>query len=256
MIDDLNGFYKFLRNNTKSTVNTMGKRSTYFENQSFGEIFCPTCGATRRCMVEAIFGCSYEIKSENQDIIFSKHPALFNSICLQCGTTALLLIYVGPEEKIQFVILHDCYGGCVTPHTPKEVKYYIDQAYRSRSMGATSAAMSMYRSALEWLLYEQGYQSGMLGQKVNALEAAIKSGTAPKWAMEIDTDFLLAIKEIGNGSIHTNNGNISLQENIDQDSIRLVDIVFSELLDKIYEQPLRSQTNKVKLQSLASLFKH
>jgi len=42
---------------------------------------------------------------------------------------------------------------------------------------------------------------------------------------------------------HPNNGEIKRQEEIDKRLLNLVDIVFSELLDKIYEQPIRSKKN-------------
>ena len=63
------------------------------------------------------------------------------------------------------------------------------------------------------------------------------------WAMEIDIDYIKAIKEIGNSSIHPNEGDIEKQKEIDQKLLNIVDIIFSELLDKIYEQPNRSKRN-------------
>jgi len=49
----------------------------------------------------------------------------------------------------------------------------------------------------------------------------------------------------------TNGGDITKQNNIDKDSLELVDVIFSELLDKIYEQPLRSSSNLAKLKAIA-----
>lgn len=56
-------------------------------------------------------------------------------------------------------------------------------------------------------------------------------------------EYLEAIKDIGNSSIHPNDGEIKRQEEIDERLLNLVDIVFSELLDKIYEQLIRSKKN-------------
>lgn len=100
-------------------------------------------------------------------------------------------------EELELVVLHDTYGGCGTSNSPYEVKYYIDQAFRAKSVNALSAAMSMYRSALEWLLYEQGYQSGMLGAKISSLEKDIDKGQAPKWAISMHPELLKTIKDIG-----------------------------------------------------------
>lgn len=71
--------------------------------------------------------------------------------------------------------------------------------------------------------------------------------------MEIEPQFLEAIKDIGNSSIHPNDGNIKNQEEIDENLLNLVDIVFSELLDKIYEQPIRSKNNLELLKNKISL---
>jgi hypothetical protein len=115
--------------------------------------------------------------------------------------------------------------------------------------------MAMYRSALEWVLYEQGYKVRMLGQQITALEKTVADGTAPQWAREIAPNFLEAIKDIGNGAMHTNEGDITKQSELDKELIETIDIVFSELLDKIYEQPTRSAANLAKLQAVASKLK-
>ena len=65
----------------------------------------------------------------------------------------------------------------------------------------------------------------------------------------------MAIKEIGNGAMHTNNGDINKQKDIDNDLIEIVDVVFAELLDKIYEQPSRSTNNLNKLKQVVSNIK-
>lgn len=71
----------------------------------------------------------------------------------------------------------------------------------------------------------------------------ISDKNAPEWAMEIDMDYIKIIKEIGNSSIHPNDGDIEIQKEIDERLLNIVDIIFSELLDKIYEQPIRSKNN-------------
>lgn len=113
--------------------------------------------------------------------------------------------------------------------------------------------MSMYRAALDFLLYEQGFTQGMLGKKISDLEAAIADNSAPKWAKEIDTEFLRAIKKIGNSSIHPNDGDILKQKEIDEKLLNIVDIVFVELLDKIYEQPIRTKNRLGLLEEKVSI---
>jgi len=260
MIDNLDGFLDVIK---KSMDMLMGSSKTqdgikieirYFKPCT-GELFCPKCGNIRRCSVTQVTNDSkFCVNCTSGKVNYTELPYLFKATCLQCGSETLLLIYNGPKS-VELVVLHNTYSGCVTKNSPNEVKYYIDQAYRARSVGAVSAAMAMYRSALEWLLYEQGFTSGMLGQKIIDLETSIKKQTAPKWAIEIDTAFLKAIKDIGNGAMHTNGGDITKQNNIDKDLLELVDIIFAELLDKIYEQPLRSTSNLAKLKAKASAIK-
>jgi hypothetical protein len=259
MIDSLNGFLNVIKSSKDMLVSTKIENSVKIEKRDFqpctDELFCPKCGNIRRCdVIQVTWDSKFYINCYLDKVDFGELPYLFKATCLQCGSETLLLLYNGPEE-VELAVLHNTYSGCVTPNSPKEVKYYIDQAYRSRSVGAVSAAMAMYRSALEWLLYEQGFKSGMLGQKISELEAVIKKHTAPKWAIEIDTAFLTAIKDIGNGAMHTNGGDITKQKNIDKDLLELVDVVFAELLDKIYEQPIRSSSNLAKLKAKASAVK-
>lgn len=256
MLDNLNGLLDVIKKNSKIIgYNTIEDETREFEPLT-DELFCPKCGNVRRCEVIGVTSNSrFYINNSTGYVQFNNRlPYLFKAICLQCESNTLLLLYNGPEE-VELAVLHNTYSGCVTPNTPKEVKYYIDQAFRSRSVGAVSAAMAMYRSALEWLLYEQRFTAGMLAQKVNELESGIKKQTAPKWALDIDTAFLTAIKDIGNGAMHTNGGDITKQNNIDKELLELVDIVFTELLDKIYEQPLRSTSNLAKLRAKASSVK-
>jgi hypothetical protein len=73
--------------------------------------------------------------------------------------------------------LPQVHGGLATPHTPKLDAYYLAQAKRAQSVGANSAVVAMYRSALEHLLYEQGYEDRMVGPKITALLRDIEAGT-------------------------------------------------------------------------------
>lgn len=258
MVDTLEQFIEVIKKPGSTqmvSINMSGIEEAKFDKQ-IDEKFCPYCGAIRKCEIN---NCtednSFRIFPDRRIKFTGKLPYVFKTRCLQCEHEAVLVIYKGAEQT-EMAVLHDTYGGCVTPNTPNEVKYYIDQAFRTRSVGAMSAAMTMYRSALEWILYDQGYKNGMLGKKIGELQNDIVAGKAPKWAQEINTDFLEAIKEIGNGAIHTNDGDISKQKEIDKGLIEIVDIVFAELLDKIYEQPIRSAENLNKLQQVVCKIKN
>lgn len=229
-------------------------------------IFCPQCGDQRQ--VSYIFlntgiQCNFREgedlplkkifpkyeKDTDGNIVLENLPWLIQTTCLQCKSKANIIIYQGPNG-VELVVLHSVHGGCITPNSPEEVKFYIDQAYRARSMGAISAAMAMYRSALEWILHEQGFTKGLLGDKIQQLEKQMKENKAPAWAKEINPAYLSALKEIGNGAIHTNNGDITKQQHLDDDAIKLVDLVFAQILDKIYEKPHQEAQSLAALQKL------
>lgn len=96
----------------------------------------------------------------------------------------------------------------------------------------------MFRSA-EWILEDQGFTSRMLGPRIADLDAALTAGTAPKWAGEIDPEYLKTIKNLGNLATHTNSGDLSKQDALDAQLYRQLEVTFIELLDLIYEQPKR-----------------
>jgi hypothetical protein len=192
-------------------------------------LHCPTCGDVRRMRVWVRYKTSRTS---------SETPLLATMTCVQCDTLFTALLYEGSSGKA-LAVLPSTNGGLTTPHTPVGVGYYLDQAQRAHSIGANSAAIAMFRGALEHLLFDQGFKTGMCGKKILDLEAAIKAGTAPKWANELDTEFLTVMKQLGDGSIHPNDGDIKKQEVLDSQLIAKVRHTFQLLLFLIYEVPLK-----------------
>ncbi len=258
MIDNIDGFINSLINNSKcegeyTNADNITKKSYTMMNYT-DDLFCPYCGAERKHVVERHSSyISFDVIEPGRITEFSNLPLVYNASCLQCGRGGVLVIYQGPE-RLELAVLRNTYGGCVTPNTPIEVKYYLDQAYRARMVSALSAAMTMYRSALEWILYDQGYTEGMLGKKINNLESDINNNMAPEWASQLSVEIIRALKNIGNGATHTNKGDIEKQKEIDKNLMELIDIIFSELLDIIYEQPARRLENLNKLKSVSDKF--
>jgi hypothetical protein len=133
--------------------------------EEFGDwdgTYCPRCGDFRRMSLVALFwqerwakGVIQTFHSGPINEPASKRPvpSLFVAVCLQCESRLSLVVYQGPEGT-RLVALPETYGGLSTPNTPDGVKYYLDQAERANSVGALSAAIVMYRSALEHLLHE------------------------------------------------------------------------------------------------------
>jgi hypothetical protein len=139
--------------------------------------------------------------------------------CVQCDTNFTAVIYDGPDGR-SLALLPSTYGGLTTPHTPPGVAYYLDQAQRSQSTGANSAAVAMFRGALEHLLFEQGFTKGTCGTKLIDLEKAVAAGTAPKWANELDGEFLQVMKKLGDGPIHPGDGDVGKQAACPKSSLR------------------------------------
>jgi len=261
MIDSLKGFLSGISDAIKceevstNVHNSNGGTIEELGISSFiSDIFCPKCGGQRRANAECastLFLFLHDISSS--EVKAKKLPMLYKTTCLQCKSNAFVLIYDGPNGT-EMALLHSVYGGCVTPHTPDEVKYYVDQGFRAKSVGANSACMAMYRSSLEWIFYDQGYTDGMVGSKIIKLENDIKTSKAPDWAKSIDPEFFKVLKNIGNGSIHTNGGDISKQNVLDNDLIQIVDVVFSELLTMIYEEPFKKAERLAQLKIAEATF--
>lgn len=214
-----------------------------FNFETEHDFFCNECLAYRKMKVNNINKKIDMIWTAQLNTALEKtYPLIYELTCLQCKSKAYLVVYKH-ENEFKSIILYEKAGGCSSKNAPEGVKYYLNQAYQARIVGAQSASMSMYRAAMDFILFDQGYKTGMLGKKIEKLEEDINNKNAPKWAMQIDIDYIKVIKEIGNSSVHPNDGDVEKQKEIDSKLLNIVDIIFSELLDKIYEQPIRSKTN-------------
>lgn len=177
-------------------------------------------------------------------------PALFLYSCIQCDACWSVLVYPSLNElRMALLPAHFAVGGIASEHTPPGVAFYLDQAGRCHHIGANSAAISMFRSALEWLLEDQGFTERMLAPKLAALERAMNQGTAPKWTAEIEQEYLQVIKDLGNIAAHTNAGDLSKQEALDAELYRKIELTFLELLEVIYERPARRKQRLAELQA-------
>ncbi|HML24720.1 MAG TPA: DUF4145 domain-containing protein [Aggregatilinea sp.] len=227
-----------------------------------GHIYCPSCGELRRVSATCFLTSKLrqanwptEITAESANtILHYVKPALLIYKCVQCDNLFTVVVYQGPQGP-DVAILGSQSGGLSTPHTPPGVAFYLDQAHRAESVSANSAAIAMMRGALEHLLYEQGYIQGMLNNKIQQLEKDIADQKAPKWALDLDTAFLGVIKDLGNASIHPNDGDVTKQANLDRGLIALVRQTFSMLLFLVYEVPHKKQNLLDKLTSTANILK-
>ncbi len=223
-------------------------------------LYCVRCGRTSRMVLRALMwgGATVRRADGATHAAFGMDggtrrgmPGLFSATCVQCKLVHDILVHKGPDGP-EIAIFSPERGGFSTPHTPDRVRYYLDQAHRAESVGAASAAVSMYRSAAEMLLYEQGYDRGMLNEKITALLA---DETPPPWRAQIDADYFDIVKALGNAAIHPNDGDTSKQQVLDRSLLLDVRLVWEELLDVVYERPAAAAARKASLQAAANSFR-
>jgi hypothetical protein len=229
-----------------------------------GDLYCGRCGGPRRVRINVFYSWvrqgngsltppQGDEEADRRRAIEELVPTLLLASCLQCGSRFSFVVHLSPTGPA-VVVLPQHYGGLSTPHTPPEVAYYLDQAQRAQSVGAFSAAVAMYRSALEQFLHEQGFDARMVGPKLGQLEKAIEEGSAPKWALELDPDFMSVINALGAGSLHANEGDINLQAELDVDLLRLLGETFDELLTVVYEREHTRRERLKELRAAAAVF--
>lgn len=239
MLDDLNELAQLLWGNWESLIGSEA-------GAIFGEMYCPECGGNRRMATHHPFWDSEAINQlhhvRQYDVpgmlrfLKELSPVVLVFRCVQCDASFTGLIY-GKSDLVELAIFPEGRGTLATPHTPPAVVYYLDQVQRCWSVGANSAAIGMYRVALDHLLFEQGYQNGMVGKKLDNLEKAIVAGTAPVWARDMDPGYLEVLNKLATHALHTNDGNVVQQSLFDRDLLVAVKATFQTLLFRVYELP-------------------
>lgn len=235
-----------------------------------GSLFCPICGEQRAVDLSEWNASTSSRASTNVLMAVAglpvppptgdPHPNVyygrtFRIVCRQCGHTWAAIIHPTADGP-NLLLLPSAIGAGCGPHTPSAVAYYVEQAARSKSIGAFSASAAMYRAALEMLLFDQGFEKGMLRQKIEELARDASSASPRKpWIADLDHEFLTLLKELGDGSIHTNGGDISKQTQIDRDLVDLVEGVFAGILHMVYEIPAARSDVKSSLKMKAALLR-
>lgn len=182
-------------------------------------------------------------------------PGAGSLVCRECETwhTCLFEWDASGKTKIVRVVVVEA-TSLSTKHTPESVAYYLSQSSLSRNAGARSAAVAMARTALEHLLFEQGFK-GMLGGQITELMKRYDVGTAPPWAASLDLSLVDALRQIGNGAVHTNDGKIELQAQLDDQSLDDIEVVLEQLLEVVYERPQADAARLGRLNAKAAQFK-
>jgi hypothetical protein len=218
-------------------------------NRSFSAagLHCPNCGDKRRVYVVLVSYGTWEVGPPT-------NPVHAHIKCLQCLMRGEALIFDGPRGD-SIAIHWPRASGIATPNTPDSVAYYLDEAAKCEGADAKSAAAAMYRAALDHILFDQNYRIGMLGKRIEKLVADVKAGTAPTWALSLDKAYLEVISKIGNGAIHTNDGDVTKQANIDEELLSDLRSTIAELLNDIYELPAQKVARLAAMQAKAEKLK-
>ncbi len=193
-------------------------RVSIFELRS-GRMHCTTCSREMTMIVHALRSTAAGAVYSYRAVVASRRdvgrrlqaPSLFRYTCVECRSQWTTLVYKGPHGA-SLAVFGESLGGLSTPNTPEAVAYYLGQAYKSQAASANTAAIAMYRAALEHLLFEQGYTTRELGPKLGALDRDVTAGKGPPWAHRLNLAFLKVLKDLGNYSIHPNDGDVAGQE--------------------------------------------
>ncbi|HYS21208.1 MAG TPA: hypothetical protein VEO73_09000 [Gemmatimonadales bacterium] len=222
-----------------------------------GPIYCPGCGDQRQASVYFFSGGSpwqHKASELGVEYLISEQVHVL-CMCRQCNFSYMGCVFKSDDESPIYVLVPTRPGGVVTPHTPTSVAYYLDQAQRAEGLGATAAALPMYRAALDRVLYIAGFKKGTCGQKLKALEEAKEGDAAPDWADRVDADLLDILKRLGDGVIHPDEDeeNLNLKAWSEQDAQLLgqVKAAFTLLLHEVYE--VKNKREQLKAQLKAAL---
>lgn len=240
-----------------------------------GLLYCPGCGAERRASVKLLLGgppLGHNWRAPTRFVtvaspggrmaqIAALDPTSFvgrlqvwEFVCGECRRPQLALGCAGPAGP-EYHIIPSVGGGLSTPNTPAAVRYNLELASRCESAAASPAALAMYRAALEHVLLEQGFDRRMLGPKIEQLESAIKGGKAPRWALDLDPEYLIVIKDLGNWSLHADGPDVQQHMELDPTLLREIRAVFVLLLQEVYEIPLQREARLAGLKDVRDSLK-
>jgi hypothetical protein len=210
------------------------------------KLYCPVCTKDRRVKINVLLHSGpltrlarKKPRTSGQTVDTSEWgPSLLVFTCEQCALHINCLVYDewrGTTIDTKLIVFPSQAGGLSTPHTPAEVKHSVDEAYKCQCVDAVGAAIEMYRVALEQLLDEQGYKTGMLNAKIEALEADRSAGNAKPWATDLDIEMLVILRKLGNYVAHPKI--IEALFELNAETLVGVQEVFQFLLAEVYEQP-------------------
>ena len=205
------------------------------------EFYCGKCNALRRVSVTHLYSFN------------NGRPSLLRYICGACESIYFPLLFFG-AKGLTLLIASQVGTGIQCEVAPAGVNYYLDQAAKCESTGALSAAVGMYRVALECFLYDQGFKKGMIGKKLQALERRARRADAADWMRNLDSEMMKVLNRLGNAAMHYD-GDIAAQAILDKDTLIAVRDTFAWILGAAYEEPLKRKAAAAKIQAALTAMK-
>jgi uncharacterized protein DUF4145 len=198
---------------------------------AFDGTFCPSCGEERRMGLRQIaWRASWSPAGSAELRTPEGQPSLFSLRCLQCDHMMRVLASPEAEGGVEVFLIPRRWATGIPDGTPGVIAYALEQAERAQATKASSAAVVMYRRALEHLLADQGYHHGSLAHRIRTLLAA---EPAPAWLASLDPEYLGLVKELGNAASH-GDGGIAQREVFDEETMRQVHSLFDQILKSVY----------------------
>lgn len=181
-------------------------------------------------------------------------PIIYRVKCMECNSINYLIIIGGSQNTgtIIFngneIIINEACEGTFNKYIPNSITYYLKEASKCKYAKAYTAAIVMYRTTLENILYENGYKENSLKQSIDKLEKDKKNGESPIWSFYIDETILNIIRKVGNLAAHSNCVEVLCKENIEL--IMCLDDIIKYMLEKIYDENVKKDMLFSKFKSL------
>lgn len=254
MLDELPRFRNYLLTNRVHLFS----RDSYFGIGVTGprheddRVHCPTCGDRRRVNIRMLYPVRpTPPEGDAANSLAWLLPALFEWTCTTCDGKILVLLYDGPNGHTLMTI-PSSYGAMATPRTPQSVAYYLDQAHRCKCVSAFSAAVAMFRTALDHLLFEQGFRENTLAEKIHAMRTELRDGNLAIWAHDVDAKFLEVAQYLGERSALPVDAEFAEKATLDERSCLLIQATFAYLLFVTYELPHQRESALASLHANAA----
>jgi hypothetical protein len=205
-----------------------------------GEVVCRRCGEPCAC--------------DARTLVYEPEAVVCLELeCRQCQGLFFLVWYKMTDKTARTVLLQRFTDSVFSPNAPPEVAYYCEQARLGRSVGANSAAVVMFRAAIEQVLADKGCTARTCGGKLAELEKDLEKGN-PKadWAKSLDTELIRQMKIIGDGGTH---GDAKAIVAYDGEMVDVAEVVVRAVLHFVYEAPKRKSNFEAAIRAKADIVK-